>query len=503
MAHQESYLDNGGNKQGLERFAGVTLVNPGCRHVVQRPQGEKGPTKFRIYPYFDNGVEKPLRLEPSVFKQRMGANAGPTCDHAYYPWITLEETISMAGVSGKFTAFARVRGKDARFQGPFHRFFRGMYTALKNTPTAYPRDWVLWIGKQGALPGITPSGLLQGILYINGGKPVLDQYGQPNPLHPAILLLPKTARESLEQLSDLRFPGAQQYDEDFDKVFPHNQLVSCAQGKLLNVNYHPAGGRNTTYYDCTIDPDPFPIPPDLARSEFVPWDQLLYRMDEKEQMETLSKHFPPEALSFIFDNPEFRDYLPQGVAGKWDTFVRNGGIYAPPPNQPGMPPTQPPPAAPYVPPAVPQAFQAPTPPAAQQPAQFAPPATFAPPANTAPVMPPSMPSLPAAPFAPSAPAAPPARFDVPQPLSSVPAMPHASIPAAPSGPSGLTSGVPPIFNAPTIQKAFEAPPPLANPAPLQAPIGDPAVDRTQSLADARARLAEASKTLPPSGSPQR
>lgn len=511
MSRQESYLDSGGNKQGLERFAGVTLTNPGCRHTVQRPLGEKGITKFRIYPYFDNGVEKPLRLEPAVFRERMGQNAGPTCEHAYYPWLAMEEMISMAGVSGKFTAFARVRDKDNRYQGPFHRFFRGMYSALKNSPTAYPRDWAQWIGKQGALPGISAAGLLQGILYINGGKPVQDQYGQANPMHPVILVLPKTARESLEQLVDMRFQGAQAMEEDFDKAFPYNQLVSCANGKILTINYHPASQRNTTYYDCAVDPDPFPINPDLARSEFVSWNQLLYRMDEKEQMATLAAHFPPEALSFIFDSSDFRDYLPSGVAGRWDAYVRGGGSYAVPATPAPQPQYSAPPAS------TPQALRndqmqyarqqlaqetgpvAPMPPAA--PPAFQPDLTAPP----APQM--SIPSLPAAPVAPSAPAAPPVRFNAPTSLQSAPPSlpPHISgVPAAPSAPTaGLTPGVPPIFNAPTIQKAFSGPPPSATPGPLPAPIGDPAVDRTQNLADARARLAEASKNLPPSGSPQR
>lgn len=503
MSRQESYLDSGGNKQGLERFAGVTLINAGYRHIVQRPMGEKGPSKFRIYPYFDNGVEKPLRLEPAVFRERTGqSSAGPTCDNAFYPWIALEETISMAGVSGKFTAFARVRGKDNRFQGPFHRFFRGMNQALKTNPNAYPRDWASWIGKQGALPFISPCGFLQGILYVNGGKPVQDQYGQNNPMHPVVLMIPKTARESLEQLCNMRYQGAQQFDEDFDKVYPYNQLVSCANGRLINITYHPASGRTTTYYDCSIDPDPFPINVDLARSEFVPWDQLLYRMDEKEQIATLASHFPPESLSFIFDSSDFRDYLPQGIAGKWDAFVRGGGVYSMP--QQGMP--QQPPQGQYTPPLPPpgspelrhdqiqHARQQVMQEQAQPVQQFAPPP-----------MPPSIPSLPAAPIAPTAPAAPPVRFEAPvQAASPVQPLPptFGGAPVAPSAP-GLTSGVPPIFNAPTIHKAFSAPPPSANPGPLPAPIGDPVVDRTQSLADARARLAEASKNLPPSGSPQR
>ena len=479
-----SYLDAGSNRQGLERFAGVTLTKPGHRHIAQKPSSEKGISQFRIYPYMEGGVEKPLRLEPSVYRQRMGASAGPTCDNAFYPWITMEDLITMAGTSSKFTAFARVRDRDTRYQGPFTKFFRGMYQALKANPRAYPRDWADWIGNRGALPMINPVGLIQGILYTTAGKPVVDQYGKSAPQHPTLLILAKTARESLEQLCNLKYPTAQPDDEDFDRVYPYNQLVSTAKGSAITIIYHPSNGKMIAHYELQVDQQPLPIPTQLAQ-EFVPWQNLLYFMDEAEQIGTLLAHFPAEAVDFILGSSEFAPLLPQGVKGRWDAFVRSGGVNAPPPAQQQYPQQPLPPQAYPQQPMYPQSqpgVHLPGSPTGASPAPWEQPdtMTITPGPVTTMVGPPMSQPYPQATATTSqAPALPP---------GAPPCPVQRQAPQAATSPA--LQGAPAIFNAPTIHNPLTPPEAAQGPA---APASDPTQDQVAALLAARARMAAAQK----------
>lgn len=470
-----SYLDNTSNRQGLERFAGVTLTRPGNRHIVQKPSSDKGVSQFRIYPYVENGQEKPLRLEPNVYRERVGQHSGPTCDYAFYPWIAQEDAVFMAGTSSKFTAFARVRDKDVRFQGPFHKFFRGMNSALKANPNAYPRDWADWIKPRGALPKVESVGLIQGILYTFAGKAVADVTGKPAPQHPTLLILSKTARESLEQLCNQRYPSAQADNEDFDQVFPYNRLVDSQKGSLITIIYHPASSRNTTYYEIQVDQQVLPIAPQLAQ-EFVPWSSLLYYMTEVEQIETLCAHFPAEAVDFILGSGEFADLLPSTIRGRWDQFVRSGGQHQPAPPQQQYP-QQPLYAAPAAAPA----------PAYQPPPQQQPQEPWAQPAHQAAPPPPPPPAPPYQ--APTAPPAPQQERTLYQP--NMPQTLPAGAPPLPNraATSPALHGAPAFFTPPSIQnqlpQAPTAPQPPAGPA---ATVTNPTEDQSAALLAARARL---------------
>lgn len=466
-----SYLDSSSNRQGLERYAGVKLLRPGSRHIVQKPSSEKGISQFRIYPCFENGQEKPLRMSPGDYRDRVGQQSEPTSDNAFYRWIAREDAIFMGGTSSKFTAFARVRDKEDRFQGPFHRFFRGMTTALKNNPHAYPRDWADWIGNRGALPKIESIGLIQGILYTYAGKPVLDVTGRPAPQHPTLLILSKTARESLEQLCNQRYPAAQPYDENFDEAYPYNRLVDTQKGSLITIVYHPTAGRNTTYYEIQVDQQPLPIPVQMAQ-EFVPWEQLLYLMTEAEQIEVLVSHFPAEAVDFVLGTGEFASLLPSSVRGRWDAFTRSGGAHQPPPPQQQFP--QPPLNTPPAPQHHQQNYSQPQEPWAQQ----------APAAPPAPMAPPPIPTYQAPPMA--APA--PQERTLYQP--NLPQGLPAGAPPLPNrGPAGQPvplHGPPAFFTAPSLQNSIPAAP--TAPAAPAAATTDPTLDQSEALLSAKSRL---------------
>lgn len=512
-----TYLDSAVEKQGLERFDGVYLTLPGCQHVVYRPN-DKGRTVFRPYPAFDNGQEKPMRLEPSVYRAWAASPVGVTQDNAFYPWMTAEEMFSNAGVNGKLTCLAQVKGKDKRYVGPIKAFASAIRSAIKNNKKAFP-EWEDWTeGQKKVLPPVDTVGMLQGMIFENQGKAIKDQFGRDNPQHPALLIVKKTAREALEQLGNAQNPDPNIHEEDFDKRFVNNQMVSCAQGKVIIITFHPQSGREISYYDVTVHPTPYPIPVQMAAQDWRPWESLLMYLTEEQQLELLLQSFPPESIDFVFGSSKYREMLPSGIVGKFDKMRNRAATVNGPsqpqyrPNddsQPFQPTTVQRPAAPA--PAAPP-FQAPLP-AAPVPAAAPAPTNF-----TASAIPAD--SI-AASFGHSGVATPtPAASPVPVPALSLPPPPrvpgatnYPSVPSAPVAPVAAAPAQPapweqpaaqpfppsPVAPAPVAATTQATPMPAAMmpavgspvPPPTGAPIGDPSVDHGQ-VGNIRSRLQAAS-----------
>ena len=317
-----SYLDSAVEKDGLERFSGVNLTNPGFPHQVHRPSGEKGKSVFRIYPYFENGEEKPLRLAPEDFRKNSNQTGGVTCDNAFYPWMTAEKMVTQMGLNNKFTVLVTVRGKDFRFKSPIELFVSTITSSLKNNPNAFP-DWRTWTetkkGQRAVVPRIEVAGFVQCVLFENAGKAVKNSAGQNTALHPVIFILPKTARETLEKLCNLQNsdPNAKWAEEDFASRFVNNDLLSCANGKVLTTIYHPQDGVSLSNYTVEVG-QAYPLDPRMVANEFKPWDQLLHYCDEEEQMTLLVQAFPPEAIDFVFGSSAWADLLPANIRGRFN-----------------------------------------------------------------------------------------------------------------------------------------------------------------------------------------
>lgn len=441
----KTYMDRDIEKDGLERFEGVVLLNPGFTHTVIRPQGTKGITRFRIYPCVDGGVERPLRLEPNVYREKTGNVTGITQPDAFYPWLESRDIIRMAGVNGKFTIWASTKGKEAQFLGPVRHFLKYMTEALKNGPKNFPADWCAWVADRNSgnfktpLPRVEKVGMVQGIAFESGGKLFVDTAGRPAPQHPSILLLQKTAKEELEKLCNLQVPNTP--EDNFDQRFVHNRLVTSANGSLIRVVYHPAAGRVMSYYGVEVESPPYPLDPSFARNEFKDWDLMLREMTEQEQMDLLVEHYPPEAVDYIFGSSPRADLLPKSILGKFHKMTT--------------------------------AVSAPAAPAAyQQPAA----SSYVPPAMLV------SPALPTSPFPASAPVvAPPAMAPAAPMLAPPPAyMPPPSQPPLPAAPTASQAPqYPPV--SPTVPSV---------PGELRPPTGDAVTDQ-QHLADVKSRLQNA------------
>lgn len=317
------YRDDVPRGDGMERFSGFHLTQSGYKHCTFGLSGTKGKTQFRIFPEVDmNGVELPFRAGSREF------------DFTY--WMRAEKLVRRFGVNDRFTAFTRVHGKDRNFAGPIERFITSLTRTFKDTPGIVPPEWLKWKDNQGPLAKIEMCGLVQGMLFENAGREYKNpQTGMYKPLHPAILVLPKSAREELERLANTEVPGYTGNPEDYGKRYMCGDFVSCAQGKLVQFTYVPQQGTTMSHYVATVQPKPIPVPLTMVKQEWVAWDKILKFLTMEEQMALLVQYWPAEALDFVFGHSDLADMLPATVRGRWDQ--RNKPVSYPqatPPQQP-------------------------------------------------------------------------------------------------------------------------------------------------------------------------
>jgi hypothetical protein len=307
----------------LERFAGFLLLKTNVPHQVYAPRGEKGRALFRILPEIREGAELPWRM-----------TADP-CD--FSGWIKAEKMIRMAGANNKFTALCRVKGQDNRYAGPIQRFVDTLYRAFKEAPTSLPPEWARWKDKSGALPGIEYVGLIQCMLFENGGYVHKDKVtGKYKPVSPVVYILPKTARMSLETLCNVEVDGYTGSADDYNQRYKVGDPCGTKDGRLMQLVYYPGSGTTLSHYEAAVV-QPCPISPEMAKA-YKPWGDILNYLTEEEQMELLVNHFPPEAVDFVFGQTKLADMLPKNVRGKWMSRVQVGNPYGQYPPQQQLPP---------------------------------------------------------------------------------------------------------------------------------------------------------------------
>jgi len=299
----ESYASTVPSAGGLERFSGFTLLKEGAPHQVHAPRGEKGRALIRVLPEIRENAEMPWRM------------TSDRCD--FSNWIRAEKLIRMAGVNNKFTAFCRVLGKDRKYAGPIQRFADTMYNAIKNSPTSLPPEWIRWKDKQGALPGVEYVGLLQVMLFENAGFVNRDNVtGKYKPVTPVLFVMPKSARMAVEALCDTEVDGFAGNSDDFSSRYKIGDPCSTSAGRMLQCVYVPQNGAMLSHYAVT-PLQAVPIPFELAKKSFRPWDDVLNYLTEEQQMELLIDHFPPEAVDYVFGQTVMADLMPKVVRGKW------------------------------------------------------------------------------------------------------------------------------------------------------------------------------------------
>ena len=524
-----SYKDDVPSGQGLDGLPGFHVKKGNYPHTTQFLT-IGGPTVFRPYPCFQNGVELPLRVneEQSNFTD----------------WIKAERLVKMMGVNNKFTCLTRVKGKDKAYRGPIENFSEAMHKAIDKNARAYPQEWELWIkGKKGQgakLPWPDTHAFIQGMLFESDGKRFVSPTGQSKPKYPVIMALGRSARTMLQNICNQQVPGFTGNPEDYAGRYACGDLVSCAHGKLLRFVYVPQEGTVMSHYNVEIVNQEVPLPPDFVSPQWIPWDTLLDPLTDEQQLNLLVSHFPPEPVDFVFKGTQWYDMLPDYVRGKRDAMLTGAvvGGFSPaqPAGQPVVPANWPPPAPGYQ-----YMFNSNTNSWAQVPAvQASPPPPMAPVAPPAPPAPPPPPPVSTPPFvsslgaalgAPAVPAAPPVSgpaYTPPPPkappansylgggldLSGAPSATQA--PSQPAGPGNCPIGLPGTPGP--VGPGAPPPPPPFNPGGVTSsqlagassvsfnvpptntgqPVGDPAAAAALQN-EARARLAAARETAQRAG----
>lgn len=309
-----SYRDDVPRGDGIDRFPGVSFTNGGTPHSVFLTGGERGDTVFRAVPEMQNGAEVPFRLGEG--------------DYNYSYWMKAKRIIRKCGVKDKFSCITEVKGKARDYQGPIDKFVNTIYRAandVKNgkvAPTSIPAEWLQWVARQGAVPRTEMAGMLQGYIFRTGKTVFKDQATQQlKPKSPALLIFPKTAREVLEDKCNKEVEKYAGKPDDWASRYSCGDFLSLANGKLLQFVFVPGGqgqGSFAAHYVVNVLPQTFPITPAEANRVFMPWEQLLRLHTEKEQMDLLVAHFPPESLDYVFGHDAAMSaFLPESVKGSW------------------------------------------------------------------------------------------------------------------------------------------------------------------------------------------
>jgi hypothetical protein len=503
-----AYRDRIPTGGGLDGLPGFHVIQPGNAHRTQFTSWDKGKTVFRIYPAFANGVELPWREDsrPSSFT----------------PWIEAYKFVKMMGVVDKFTCFVDVVGKrdDNTYVGPIEKFSNSIIQAIKNNARALPQEWEWWVkgvndtGRNIKIPRIETWAFVQGALYECGEKVFMDATRtRPEPQHPSLLCLTKSARMGIEALCNEEVPGYTGDPEDFNARYACGDFLSCAGGRLVQFVRNPGDRQNHVrpHYETTFLPNAAPIPAEMAAAEWKPWNNLVKLLTEDEQIGLLVAHFPPEPLDYAFKGTTWYEVLPQSVRGAFDRmmaqaaqpmpanaqgYVPAGQAYAqhaavqPTPVQTAPVQTAPVQTAPVQPTPVQPTPVQPTPVQPVQPEHVAPQASTLPP-------PPNVANVGASPYGnaswgqPATTPAPvqPAAAPVPAQPNNQPAAPANQYAGANFGAVASTPAPPPPteVHVPATEPAQPAAPPPAQPA-VEQPGGDAA---QSNIADARARLLSA------------
>ena len=450
-------------RQDDNQYETLYVLKKDCGFILELPGGEKGSTKFRVFPSFnDKGEELPARIGRDdgyghVFFE----------DNDFTDWIYPEYGVRRAGSKGDFTAFFRLPGKGDRDPSPLRIFWQTMRKAIwddkERGGTKFPVEWYNWIGSktdkkiqmEAALKRPSWLILLQGICYGNRGKEYKDYANNPAPKYPCVYLGTNSAMTSFEELLNQKKPGVMRATKVDD--FLIQDLISCAGGFVLDIAYSDTGGFKS-YKPNAVASAPLDLP--WARSQRKPWDQVVRLLDETEQVEVLCTHFDREAVDFALRGSPYESLLSDDVRGAWDRMVTKATVPVSTP------------AAPAAATAGVAAASVPTPPASVPPPPVGAPAAPAPAASTL---------MPAA----SAASLPPSSAGAPTPFAGA----TVSVPAAaPVQPAPFNPSVPP-------------PPPAAQTSsqPAANPSGDASTD-LQNMSSIRDRLKAAQESIEEPGS---
>jgi hypothetical protein len=245
-------------------------------------------------------------------------------------WIFANKFVKMMGVNDKFTAFVEVKGKDYSYCGPIESFSNSIISAIKQNHRAFPAEWEFWVkgdksGRNKKIPAIETWAFIQGALFESGGKVFMNaNRTAPEPLHPVVLCLPKSARRQIEETCNAQVPGYSGSPEDYNSRFVCGDFISCAKGKLMTFISNTGDNNTRPHYTLELSPVAVPLTLELVQQEWKPWDKLLKILTEDEQIGVLISHFPPPVLDYAFKGTIWYNLLPPSIHGSFDAMQKAG-----------------------------------------------------------------------------------------------------------------------------------------------------------------------------------
>jgi len=309
---------------GLDGLPGFHVKSPECPHSTHFLQWEDGPTVFRPYPPLEGGNVLPLR-----YSEQAGD---------FTPWLVAARMVKMLGVNDKFTCLAHVKNKPFSERGPVDYFVGEMHKAVGKKATNardYPKEWEDWTkggkGKGAKLGEVDRFGFMQGMLFENGKKKYVKE-GRPDPLHPVLMCITKSARWQVEKQADAEVEGYSGHPEDWVNRFKLGDVISLEAGRPLNFYHVPRTDESNPRYGLRVMENPIPVSLDLVRNEWRDWEDLLVFLTEEEQIELLVRSFPPQPLDFVFTGSQWEDMLPGKVKGTYKSQQQT----QPQPGHPGF-----------------------------------------------------------------------------------------------------------------------------------------------------------------------
>lgn len=293
-------------------FPGIAvLLGSSGKQLYQPKKAHK--TVFRVFPVPD---------DKSFLSYRNSADVDDFSD-----WMYVDYVARYVGSEQRITFIPRCIDQDPKTSEMlWDRLVRIIFNGINSEE--HP-EWGYLARQKGGmgapLTGTTMRqakaknhAFLQGVLLHHNG---VSYYQQPKVN--VVLMLPPSARMSLQELCNTEVPGYKGDPDDYSKRFQCGEWLDCATGKELvvqfksnaggdeagEVNYDNAGSGNSqkprgmqpNTYEVVLG-NPSKIPPNMVNKLFKPWSNVIQYLNEQQQVELMCQAFKPDVVKAAFGN---------------------------------------------------------------------------------------------------------------------------------------------------------------------------------------------------------
>lgn len=324
-----SYRSSSGRDRQLEN---CYILKPGSGLKLKRPVWGH-PTRFRIFP-------RPLN-ESKAAPIRMSSDA-----YDFTDWIYAARVASFVGVSRRISFIDEIPGDDQGFQQTPMQI---LVNTMRAKPSGYGVRWEAYPDMKDRQAPIRRSKMfafVQGSLLMEYIKDQEYNYlAQKRPQIDIVMMLPKSAMHSLEDLMELQVDKYQGDPTDWGSRYVYGNLLDPEKGRAIVIRrFNPAavettnGGPSELTMDMTqgfgavrpamssiptfaryeVVPDmPLKVPAALVHKHWKNWDDVMYKLQPDQQVELLCTAFPPNLMRAAFSAT---DWLPERI--------RSGKVYS-------------------------------------------------------------------------------------------------------------------------------------------------------------------------------